>query len=279
MDEGRIGSGARRGRPSRAGGGAAADPWELYDELIAGIPDGPRVRRAEVMSAWVCVTSDDGGLGLSSQYGGRSRPPLHDGALTGMPLRDAAGLIRSWNLVEAALGAAAINAWYNRADRVDAVGRDVTAPGADPTAFAAHAGEIRGRRVAVVGHFPGVETALGGARELSILERAPQEGDFPDTAAEYVLPEQDIVFITGAALANKSLPRLLALCRGARTLVVGPSTPLTPVMFAHGADCLSGLVPGAPHEVVPALRMGGKGRPRAGRMVNLVPHGAPRSCP
>ena len=107
MDEGRIGPGARRGRPSRAGGGAAADPWELYDELIAGIPDGPRVRRAEVMSAWVCVTS---------QYGGRSRPPLHDGALTGMPLRDAAGLIRSWNLVEAALGAAAINSWYNRAD-------------------------------------------------------------------------------------------------------------------------------------------------------------------
>ena len=100
-----------------------ADPWELYDELIAGIPDGPRVRRAEVMSAWVCVTSDDGGLGLSSQYGGRSRPPLHDGALTGMPLRDAAGLIRSWNLVEAALGAAAINAWYNRADRVDAARR------------------------------------------------------------------------------------------------------------------------------------------------------------
>ena len=61
--------------------------------------------------------------------------------------------------------------------------------------------------------------------------------------------------------------------------MVGPSTPLTPVMFAHGADCLSGLVPGAPHEVIPALRMGGKGRPRAGRMVNLVPHGAPRSCP
>ena len=82
------------------------------------------------------VTSDDGGLGLSSQYGGRTRPPLHDGALTGMPLREAAGLIRSWNLVEAALGAAAINAWYNRADRVDAVGWDVTAPGADPTAFA-----------------------------------------------------------------------------------------------------------------------------------------------
>ena len=271
--------GARRGRLSRAAGDATTGPWGLYDDLIAGIPDSPRVRRFEVMSAWVYVISDDGGLGLSSQYGGRSRPPLHDGALDGMPLREAAGLVRSWNLVEAALGAAAINAWYNRADRVDAVGWDVTAPGADPTAFAAHAGEVRGRRVAVVGHFPGVETALGGARELSILERAPQEGDFPDTAAEYILPEQDIVFITGAALANKSLPRLLALCRGARTLVVGPSTPLTPVMFAHGADCLSGLVPGAPHEVVPALRMGGKGRPRAGRMVNLVPHGAPRSCP
>ena len=223
------------------------------------------------MSAWVCVVSDDGGLGLSSQYGGESRPPLHDGVLDSMPLREAAGLVRSWNLVESALGAAAINAWYNRATRVHDVGRDAGGPGTDSTAFETYVHKIRGRRVAVIGHFPYAETALSDALELSILEREPWEGDFPDTAAEYILPGQDIVFITGAALANKSLPRLLELSRSAHTVVVGPSTPLTSIMFEYGADCLSGLVPGSPQEVIPTLHSGGKGRPRAGRMVNLTP--------
>ena len=33
--------------------------------------------------------------------------------------------------------------------------------------------------------------------------------DFLDSACEYILPEQDFVFITGMTLTNKTLPRLL----------------------------------------------------------------------
>ena len=101
----------------------------------------------------------------------------------------------------------------------------------------------------VIGHFPG----LGRLRqhcELSILERQPQPGDLPDTAAEYILPQQDLVFITGTTFINKTITRLLELSAKAKVYMVGPSTPMNPLLFSHGVRSLSGLV------VVDAEKMG-----------------------
>jgi uncharacterized protein (DUF4213/DUF364 family) len=67
----------------------------------------------------------------------------------------------------------------------------------------------KGKKVAVVGHFSLVEKQLGCKCSLSILEREPEGTDFLDSACEYILPEQDFVFITGMTLTNKTLPRLL----------------------------------------------------------------------
>lgn len=83
---------------------------------------------------------------------------------------------------------------------------------------------------------------LAARCELTVLERAPQEGDLPDPACEYVLPEQDYVFITGTTLINKTLPRLLQLCEGARVVLVGPSVPFTTDWFDLGVEVLAGSV-------------------------------------
>lgn len=51
----------------------------------------------------------------------------------------------------------------------------------------------------------------------------------------------DIVALTGSALINHSLDELLALCPPkALVMLLGPSTPLSPVLFEHGATILSG---------------------------------------
>lgn len=42
-----------------------------------------------------------------------TRPFTHPDDLTGKTLRELAELIKSWNYLEAAVGQAAINAWYN----------------------------------------------------------------------------------------------------------------------------------------------------------------------
>ena len=50
-----------------------------------------------------------------------------------------------------------------------------------------------------------------------------------------------MVALTASALINHTLDGLLALCRPeALVMVLGPSTPLSPVLFQHGVSLLSG---------------------------------------
>ena len=114
---------------------------------------------------------------------------------------------------------------------------------------------LAGKKVAVIGHFPGVEP-LRPICELSVLERICQTGDYPDPACEYLLPDQDFVFITATALENKTMPRLLELCQKPFTVIWGPSTPLTKVLFEFGADALIGNLVGSTADVI---RIAGEG--------------------
>ncbi|HSQ16074.1 MAG TPA: DUF364 domain-containing protein, partial [Anaerolineales bacterium] len=55
------------------------------------------------------------------------------------------------------------------------------------------------------------------------------------------IPQADVVAITSSALINHTLDDLLALCRPeALVMMLGPSTPLSPLLFNHGVDILSG---------------------------------------
>jgi uncharacterized protein (DUF4213/DUF364 family) len=78
--------------------------------------------------------------------------------------------------------------------------------------------------------------------ELSILEKRPIPGDYPDSACEFLLPTQDFVFATGVTLINKTFPRLLALSRKTAFILVGPSVPLAPFLFDYGVRDLQGFV-------------------------------------
>jgi hypothetical protein len=117
--------------------------------------------------------------------------------------------------------------------------------------------ELRGKKVAVIGHFYNIER-LNEVCELSVLERRPEAGDLPDPACEYILEEQDVVVMTATTLINKTMPRLLSLSAGARIVVAGPSTPLHPLMFGHGIDLLGGLLVEDESSVWRAVGEGGR---------------------
>ena len=79
------------------------------------------------------------------------------------------------------------------------------------------------------------------AARLDVLELHPQSGDAPAEEAEAIVPQADIVAITGSAFINHSVEGLLGLCRADSFVVVlGPTTPLSPVLFDYGADVVSG---------------------------------------
>lgn len=159
--------------------------------------------------------------------------------MAGQDLQTAASLCKSWDFTEASVGTAALNAFHNSPATV----RSIEGMSFTQNAFSDYALAVQNKKAAVIGHFFNLEKFLTNAASVSVLERKPWPGDFPDSACEYILPEQDFVFITGSAFINKTLPRLLQLSGKSRAIVLGPSTPMSPVLFKFGADELSGLSP------------------------------------
>ncbi|MDR1961303.1 MAG: DUF364 domain-containing protein [Gracilibacteraceae bacterium] len=211
--------------------------WELYDRLLAALPRDVTVEECTIAPFWTIVKTTAGaGMAMTPPDG--TRPVRPAGKMAGMTLADLAAYVRSWNFFEAAAGLAALNSHYNH---VAQAGRARPLPPEGGGIFAAYEQAMAGKKVAVIGHFPGCEK-YASVCELSILERIGQPGDYPDSACEYLLPAQDFVFITGSALVNKTLPRLLQLCARPFTAVLGPSTTLAPVLFEYGADALLGSV-------------------------------------
>lgn len=100
-----------------------------------------------------------------------------------------------------------------------------------------------GKNVVLVGHFPFVDRLRAAVGNLVVLEQAPRDGDLPASAASRVLPGADLVAITGMAIVNHTLHDLLAMCSPqVLTLVLGPSTPLSPVLFSAGVDVVCGAI-------------------------------------
>jgi uncharacterized protein (DUF4213/DUF364 family) len=216
-----------------------SDKWAIYDELLAGIPADLRIKASLVGRNWCVVESE--GTGLALNYRGDIGEGDIRAPYAGRTVAEVAGLIKGWSLPDASLAVAAMNSVYNAPERVAGwLNKPLDAVRSE-TAFDELFAAMVGKKVAVIGHFPGLQKVADRC-QLSILERAPQEGDLPDFAAEYVLPEQDFVFVTGTTLTNKTLPRLLELSAGATTVLVGPSVPLAPVWFDWGIDILAGTV-------------------------------------
>ena len=147
--------------------------------------------------------------------------------MVGRDLRDAASAVKSWDLELAALGVAAINSFLTTEERVSA---HLNPGGDERSTFERHAETRPDLRIATICHFGDIEKYAEG-RDLIVLERSPSGNDLPDPAAEYLLADRELVFITGSALTNKTLPR------PARAVQQGQGDPRRPerALRARGA--------------------------------------------
>ena len=74
-----------------------------------------------------------------------------------------------------------------------------------------------------------------------MIEKNPQEGDFTEAETEDLIPQADIVGITGTAFTNHTIEQLLKLCNpGAYVVILGDTAPLSPILFDYGVDAISG---------------------------------------
>jgi uncharacterized protein (DUF4213/DUF364 family) len=93
----------------------------------------------------------------------------------------------------------------------------------------------------MIGHFPFVDGLRKQVRQLWVIEKNQAEGDLPETAGERYLPEADVVALTGTSFTNHTIDDLLELCNpDAYIVMLGDTTPLSPVLFDYGIDAVSG---------------------------------------
>jgi uncharacterized protein (DUF4213/DUF364 family) len=205
------------------------------EALLNDLKTDAPVRQVLVGAFWTAVVLENGRCGLASTLRAESHdegPPVRQpGRLREHSGCELASWLRSPRILEASIGMAAFNALLdvNEAACTELNAEEVIVQ------------RGTGRRVAIVGHFPFVERARQVAKVCWILELRPRPGDLPAVQAEDVLPQADVVALTGTSLLNHTFDDLIALCRPESFVVVlGASTPLSPILLDRGVDAISG---------------------------------------
>lgn len=230
----------------------------ILEDLLSNLLEGS-ITKVLIGLHWTAVVAEiEGGqrCGLASML---SKPHYHHGEpdvpqagqLDNLSGSELAILAKSDDPALASVGMAAINALlphYLEAWNDLKAEETLAKHGAD-------------KKVALIGHFPFVDRLRSRVGELTVLEQHPQPGDLPAVAAAEILPQAEVVAITGTTLINHTLGRLMALCSTQATIILlGPSTPLNPVLFDHGVDILCGSVVEAIHPVLKTVGQGGNFR-------------------
>jgi uncharacterized protein (DUF4213/DUF364 family) len=165
------------------------------------------------------------------------------GRLAGETAASLANLAKSWRVSESVVGVATLNALSQMLlDRWEGY---VVREG---NLFNYIRERVGGDDiVGVVGYIrPFVNILQKKVKRLYVFERNPMlfgEHVLPDTACEDLLPEADVVIVSGTAIANKTIDHVLRLSQGAREIgVVGPSACLIPEpLFKRGVTVIGGV--------------------------------------
>lgn len=188
--------------------------WKLYDDLYIGIPSGITIDGCVIGDEWVTVRAA-GSIGIARML---EKPCRSGDEFIGAYLRDTACHLHWDSLTKAAVGVAALNAWYNTPERV---------AGLDGKGEFGYT-HVPEHRAAVVGECPCFAKS-GFAAEAFPL---PMDKDF-DRAAYAALKDFDVVIVSGDALTTCALPGLLEIVgEGGKVVLDGVSVPASALFFA-----------------------------------------------
>jgi uncharacterized protein (DUF4213/DUF364 family) len=203
----------------------------ILDDLFASVIDDTPVQDLLIGLHWTAVCSKQ--MGLASTLNSTSCCSADDlpngGHLHEQPARELAALVFSSRPLEVSIGMAALNSLLPITPLAELNAKDLLlARGA-------------GKNVAVIGHFPFTEALRDVAAQLWVLELDPQPGDWPAEAAPDLLPQASVIGLTANTLMNGTFDTLHKLFPpDALVIMMGPSTPMSPVLFDYGITVLAG---------------------------------------
>ena len=209
---------------------------KIIEDIISTIEESARdilVKEVRIGPFWTGVWSKYGGLASTTFTHEPTMPsPIKEaGNLTQKSVLELCNYANSDCLLQASVGMAAINSALevnlNKCQNINAA------------EVLYEKGE--NKKIVIVGHFPFVNKLRELAKELWVVERKPQSGDIPASEAKRVIPQADVIAITGTALINGTMGELLSWCpKESIVMVLGATTPLSPVWFDYGVDLVSG---------------------------------------
>jgi uncharacterized protein (DUF4213/DUF364 family) len=222
---------------------------KILNDLILSLKEkNLPVKSVHTCVFWTAVISKH--CGLSSTF--REVGPSHDrgvrdvGKLTQKTAFELAEYAGSNSLLEASIGMATINSLID-IDESKCI---------EKNAFEILLEKGQGKSVAVVGHFPWIPKLQEKIKNVWVLEQRLREGDLPAREAERILPQCDVVGITGTSFINHTLEGLLNLCQNAFIILIGPTSPLSPILFDYGIDAICGSKVIDPDKIIRSISEG-----------------------
>lgn len=207
---------------------------KVLDDLMATLNKDAKVRDIRLGLFHTAVLTRHCGLAATLPRDAlRQEPPSvkEPGSLLEKNALELVRMSCSDNILEAVVGIAAINSLLEVNEEQC---RELNA-----SQLIADRG--KGKKVAIVGHFPFIPRLREVVKQLWVIEKNPREGDFTEAEAENLIPQADVVGITGTAFTNHTIEKLLQLCRPqAYVVIVGDTAPLSPVLFDHGINAICG---------------------------------------
>jgi hypothetical protein len=207
---------------------------KLFDELIGSIAQDAPVRRVFVGVHWTAVSSRGCGMALTVMG---SKPHGEDkvrdaGELEKKTALELAHYVYCENTLEASIGFAALNSLI----------QPPSEGLVEINAFKYLVERGAGKHVAIFGHFPYLDELRSTASQVTVFELAPVAGEHHLNEAPKLLPDAEIVAITSNSLINHTLTEILPHIKtNAFIALVGPTTPLSQVLFDYGIHMLSGV--------------------------------------
>ncbi len=209
----------------------------FYKILLRDIPE-ERVESVHIFHHTVIIKTSSG-VGVSSIAGsGMCPPPKNFTKLQDKTLCELSRYYLSDNYLEVAIGMAAINAHYNREDKLKATNID----------FNAHkliTEDGIGKNIAIIGGFPFIERLKDkiDVKNWWVFELNPRH-DYElsvDRYAEF-LPKADITIITATTLVNKTFHKVYPHLSNGINILTGPTTPMNDVLFNYKISALAGMI-------------------------------------
>lgn len=195
-----------------------------YNELCVGIPSGIVITGCSIDSRWTTVEID-GSIGVARTVGQVSaETDAVAKAFVGIHLRDAATYLKWKNSIDASVGMAAMNAFYNSPAHIETLECAGKAPFCDA---------MKGQPVTVIGDItPWEHWLLENCTVKTLPLPAGKELDADCVAAL----AKGWVVVSGDAMTGEMLATMLAnTTKETKMILCGASVPAAHILFAYGS--------------------------------------------